>query len=167
MLSIAANLSPLFSTPSTRTKRAASDSLSTRILKPSSSKAKYLRARFESRRLLVVVSSGTLKTIRNSSLVTSGSVELIVVDTELVVLIVELAGIGVVGATVSSGMRTDVPLPGTLLVTRVVVVVLLPPSPPLISLKDVEADGSVTLVRIVFEEEDVEGIGAQLPPGVT
>ena len=81
---------------------------------------------------------------------TSGSVEGTVDSVKVVVdavVVVGLVGIGVEGVTGSSapGMMTEVPLPGTLLVGLVMIVVdRLPPMPPFVLVLEVlDAGGSV------------------------
>ena len=102
-------------------------------------------------------------------MVKQGSVEItLVVLAVVVVIVVELVGIGVGGATVSSGMITDVPLPGTLFETVIVDEDRLPPIPPFVTLVEVEAGGRVKLVNgVLGSEEVVVNRASQVPPGVT
>lgn len=107
--------------------------------------------------------------MKKDELVTSGSVELIEVGV-VVVVVIGLVGIGVEGATgsSSSGMSTEVPLPGTPAVALVVAVVdRLPPIPSFMFVFEVlEASGSVELVRDVSKELVVEGRMPPIAPSV-
>jgi len=107
--------------------------------------------------------------MKKDELVTCGSVELIDVGV-MVVVVAGLVGMGVEGATgsSSSGMSTEVPLPGTPTVEFVIAVVdRLPPNPSFMFVFEVlEASGSVKLVRDVSKELVVEGRMPPIAPSV-